>query len=215
MTSKFDPVLIDRPTLLQRTVADPIRLVMRHAGRPFGLAHRFRSLDRRVLEDCILAHYADSPRPLDILFVGTHWYTRRYERLLLGHRFASIDIDPAAARHGSRHRHVVACASRAAEHFDASSFDLIVFNGVFGWGLRDPATIERVIDAFHGLLCEGGDLVFGWNDVPARRPMAIDDVIALRRFEPLVFAPLARHMAEVPGRNRHRYRFYRKLTAPA
>ncbi|CAN5217443.1 class I SAM-dependent methyltransferase [soil metagenome] len=206
--------MIDRPTLFQRTVGDPLRLVMRNAVRPIGLGHRFRSLDRRVLEDCILAHYAASVRPLSLLFVGTHWYTRRYEALLAPHRFVSVDIDPRAERFGSRHRHIVGCASRLADHLAPGSIDIVIFNGVFGWGLHDRVVIEQAVGGFHDLLAEGGDLVFGWNDVAARRPMPVTELQALKRFVPSTFAPLGRHCVEIPGRNRHRFAFYRKLTGP-
>ncbi|CAN5307949.1 class I SAM-dependent methyltransferase [soil metagenome] len=187
---------------------------MRHAGRPIGLGHRFRSLDRRVLEDCVLAHYAARVRPLTLLFVGTHWYTRRYEALLAPHRFITIDIDPRAERFGSRHRHITDCVSRIGEHLAPGSVDVVIFNGVFGWGLQDSATIERAVDGFHDVLAEGGDLVFGWNDIAARRPMPVTELQALKRFAPLTFAPLSRQLAEIPGRNRHRFGFYRKLTGP-
>lgn len=188
----------------------PARSMLRNAARLCGAPQAFRSADRCMLEDVILRRYAERPAPERMLFVGTRWYTRRYERLLPGHCFLSMDIDPRAARHGSRQGHVTDCASRAQSRFEPRSFDVIVFNGVFGWGLDERAAVEAAVRGFHHLLREGGELVVGWNDVARRRPFAFGEVEALQAYERFAFEPAGPLVLDVPGPNRHRFEFFRK-----
>lgn len=175
-----------------------------------GAPRAFASADRRLLEECILPFHARRQTALAVLFVGTRAYTSAYETLFAGHRFITMDIDPAAARHGSSQRHVVACASRACDHFEAESFDLIVFNGVFGWGLDERASVEAAVEGFHRLLREGGELVVGWNRIGRHRPFEFDELGALEAFRRVAFPPLGRAVVDVPGSNRHRFEFFAK-----
>ncbi|MBA3596942.1 MAG: hypothetical protein H0W40_06140 [Methylibium sp.] len=188
----------------------PLRSLLHRAAHPFGAAQAFRSPDRRLLEDVILQRYAASSRRLEVLFVGTRWYTSAYERLLAGHSYLTIDVDPRAARHGSTQGHVTACVSGAAACFAAGRFDVIVFNGVFGWGLDERTAVEAAVSGFHGLLREGGELVVGWNDVALRRPFALGELRALRAYERFAFEVDGPLVLEVPGPNRHRFEFFRK-----
>lgn len=197
--------------LLAPALLWPLRVALQRAARPLGFAHALRSADRRLLEDTVLAHHAARPGPLDVLFVGASADTAAYEDTHFAqHRFRTLDIDPAAARHGSRRQHAVACASRAAEHFGAESQDLIVCNGVFGWGLDDPARIDASLHGFYHLLRPGGELIVGWNDVPWRRPRGLHEAPALAAFEPVAAPPLGQAVFRVPGSSRHCFEFFVK-----
>lgn len=194
-------------------VAWPLRSVLHGAAHALGAARllrAFRSADRALLEDWILPRHAASARRIEVLFVGTRWYTRDYERLFAGHGYRTLDIDPRAARHGSSQGHVTACASRAAACFPAASFDLVVCNGVFGWGLDAREDAEAALRGFHALLREGGELVVGWNDVPAHRPFIPGELQALEHYERIAFERQGPFVLEVPGPNRHRFEFFRK-----
>lgn len=191
-------------------VAWPIGGALRHAAAALGAGRVARSPDRRVLEDVILAHYAAQPGPLRLLFVGTRRYTRSVEGRLAGHRLLTLDRDPRAARWGSSQGHVVACATRAAEHFTPASFDVVLCNGVFGWGLDRRADVEAALEGFATLLRPGGELVLGWNDVFGRRPFPLEQARALARFEPFVFAPLGAAVLQLEGASRHRFAFFRR-----
>jgi SAM-dependent methyltransferase len=192
------------------SVAWPLGGALRHAALALGARAIARSPDRQVLEEVILAHYAARPAPLELLFVGTRRYTRGYERRLAGHRLLTLDIDPRAARYGSPHGHVVACASRAVEHFAPGSFDVVLCNGVFGWGLDRRADVEDALDGFATLLRPDGELVIGWNDVFAHRPFPLAEARALARFEPFVFPPLDAVALQLHGASRHRFEFFRR-----
>jgi SAM-dependent methyltransferase len=174
-----------------------------------GLPNRMRTADRDTLEQVIIPAYAARSDIAHVLFVGCAWYTRHYEKMFLGCAYTTIDPDPWKRRFGAR-RHIVAGLESLAAHVGAGSLDLVVCNGVFGWGLDDRADCERAFAACFDALRPGGELVIGWNDVAPHRPLDLATLASLARFEPLCFAPLAvtRYLAN-PG-NGHVYDFYVK-----
>ncbi|AKJ29852.1 methyltransferase [Caldimonas brevitalea] len=178
--------------------------------RQLGLPVVIDTADRQVLEGTILPHYANRADVQRVLFVGTRWYTQAYEARFAHAYYATLDIDPQAARYGSRQHHVTASASEADRHFEPNSFDLIVFNGVFGWGLNARDDVEAAVRAFARLLRAGGELVVGWNDVPRYRPFPFSEVLALQALQPLYFAPLHTQVLQLETDNRHRFEFFRK-----
>lgn len=175
-----------------------------------GLPVHMHTADRAMLEQCILPYYAARPDMRSVLFIGVGWYTARYEALLATLRYTTLDIDPRVARHGSRQRHVVGSAVNAAEMFEPGEFDLIVFNGVFGWGLNARTDVDAALRGFRQLLRPGGELLVGWNDVPRYRPFSFSSCEALKDFEPVVLPPLGAAVVQLDTDNRHRYEFYRR-----
>jgi SAM-dependent methyltransferase len=173
-----------------------------------GLAPRRISEDRRVLEQQILPAYAREPGITRVLFVGCASYTRHYETQFAGAEYWSIDPAPARRRHGAR-RHITDDLQHLARHVPAGYFDLIVCNGVLGWGLNAPKHADAAFAACHAALREGGHLLLGWNDLFPRNRASPDELRSLARFERIPFGPFAaRFRIEEP--HRHVYDFYRK-----
>jgi SAM-dependent methyltransferase len=172
--------------------------------------HR-RSEDRRVLEQTILPAFARAPEITRVLFAGCASYTRHYEALFSGAEYWSIDPAPANRRHGARH-HITDELQRLTRHVPDGYFDLIVCNGVLGWGLDTPAEAEAAFAACHTALRDGGHLLLGWNDLFPRNRVRPDELQSLSRFERAPFGPFAARLRiEVP--HRHVYDFYRKYSA--
>ena len=144
-----------------------------------------------------------------VLFVGCDWYTRRYDRVFAAKEYWTIDKSRRQATFGSA-RHVIDSLANLERHFPPGQFDLIVCNGVVGFGLDDREEAERSFAACRDALRPGGVLVLGWNDVPRRRPFAVEEVVEAAGLRPHVFSPLgaARHLTRT--RNRHIYSFYVK-----
>ena len=174
---------------------------------------RIQSADRAILESELVGYAAD-PALRALLFVGCEWYTRHYETLFDPDRarFRTIDIDPGRARHGAT-GHVVAPLQEVAAHLAAASVDVIVCNGVYGFGIYERAELARAFAASREVLRPGGAMLLGWNDVPALAP-----------FDPLDVA-LAAGFARDPERGdgwrvrtdtptRHTFDFY-VVAAPA
>lgn len=187
----------------------PARWALRQAARACGRPQAFAPPDRRLLEEGVLGALARAPVPRTVLFVGTRWYTASYERRLRGHRFVTLDVDPAAARHGSRQAHLTCCLSEADAHLPAGAFDAVIVNGVFGWGLDDAARGAAALRACRTLLDPGGWLLIGWNDVPGRRPFDIGVTARAAGFAPAACPPLGEAVVRVPGSAGHVFEGYR------
>lgn len=164
--------------------------------------------DRRILERVIFRYYTQRPEVRTVLFVGCQWYTRHYERMYFSeHDFWTIDPAEDARKHGAR-QHVIAPLERLDAFFPERYFDLIVCNGVFGYGLDAPEQCEAAFAHCHSRLAEGGHFVFGWDDVPQRRPLALESLDSLRRFRRLKFPPLGTERYLTDTSYRHVYQFF-------
>jgi SAM-dependent methyltransferase len=97
-----------------------------------------------------------------ILFVGTSSYTFHYEEQFRRDQYTTIDVQPRNAVWGAAD-HIVAPIEEIGRHRPAASFDCIVLNGVFGFGVDDDDHMRRVIEALHTALRPQGFLVVGWN----------------------------------------------------
>jgi SAM-dependent methyltransferase len=175
----------------------------------FGLDAPLRTDDRRILEGTLIPYLASAPGFSRILFVGCDFYTTHYERLFEGKEYWTLDKDPGRVKYGAR-RHLVCRLDEARGHFAEGSLDLILMNGVLGWGLDLPAETEASFAACHSCLRPGGVLLLGWNDTPDRLPFSLDESESLARFEPFVFPPLGVSSFLTKNPNRHTFSFYRK-----
>lgn len=182
---------------------------MRRALLVFGVDSYKKTEDRRVLETVILPWFSQQEEFARVLFVGCKWYTRGYRRFFEGKEYWTLEIDPAGRRYGAE-LHITDSIENLRTHFSEDSLDLIVVNGVFGWGLNAKDAVEKAFGACFDCLRDGGVFLLGWDDVPRRRPFPPEEIESLGRFEPFVFPPLAasRHLTTM--RIRHTFDFHRK-----
>jgi SAM-dependent methyltransferase len=148
------------------------------------------------------------------VFVGCARYTQSYSGLFGNAEYWTIDPAARSARWGAT-LHVVDRLQCLGRHFAPDSLDLVVCNGVLGWGLDRRADAEAAFDACRRALRPGGWLVLGWNDVWPRNRVQPRSLVSLARF----------HNAEVPGLgteavrldvpHRHVFECYRKPGADA
>lgn len=169
--------------------------------------------DRLMLER-VLTEFAQRPDCQRVLFVGVKAYNEPLRALFAGRTFATIDPTPTVARYGGS-PHFVDVLENLERHTGAESFDLIVMNGVIGFGLDDPKNVELALAQVHRALRPGGDLVLGINE---RIPTHVDlrNVAAMKLFRPKRFEPLAdtRHVLETPFREEtHTFEFWEKPAA--
>jgi len=169
--------------------------------------------DRRVLEGVIFPYFLERPEFSKVLFVGCDWYTRRYNRVFAGKEYWTIDKSEKQRVYGAA-RHVTDSLARLREHFGASYFDLILCNGVVGWGLDREDEARESFVASYQCLRERGLLLLGWNDVARKTPFPVEACVEAAGFRPRVFPPLgtARHLTRT--RNRHIFSFYAKRPSP-
>jgi SAM-dependent methyltransferase len=119
----------------------------------------------------------------------------------------TTDPDPGKSRWGAE-RHITDSLVGIGSYFRDGTLDAIVCNGVFGWGLDQKSEVEAAFRGCHACLRAGGVFVLGWNDIPARRPFALNESESLRLFMPYRFPPLAADCHRTGTRNRHTYNFY-------
>lgn len=68
--------------------------------------------------------------------------------------YATIEID-ASRRPFDAKRHIVASIANLREYFGVDSLDLVLCNGVFGWGLDAPDEVRRAFAACASCLRPG------------------------------------------------------------
>jgi hypothetical protein len=183
---------------------------------PEGLARSVRNYlaerslaawpDRRYLEEQILPHVVASGFSR-VLFVGCRRYTRRYGRWFDGSStdFWTVDCDPRAARFGEPERHLVCDIRAIGSRVRRESFDLVILNGIFGFGVDDEASMEETLTAIHSILIPAGKLIVGWNEGLTPDPWELD---AMRRlFRRQAIAPLPERKA-FPDQYGHVYDFF-------
>ena len=117
------------------------RWLFARASLAVGVPLRLRSPDRELLEKKILPYFAARKEFRKILFVGCDWDTKLYQRSFRDRAYTTIDVDPTRRAFGAK-RHIVGSMARLKDHVSAGELDLILCNGVFGWGLdgRDEAS---------------------------------------------------------------------------
>jgi SAM-dependent methyltransferase len=176
---------------------------------PLGVEFYLDMDDRRVLETIILPYFAGRPEFGRVLFIGCDWYTRGYRKFFPNPGYWTLDFAPSQKRYGSR-RHIVDGAENVAHHFKAESLDLIICNGVYGFGLDDPRNFDAAVDGCHNALRPGGVFLLGWDDNPRRTPFPLDHSEALKKFRRFLMPPLATEHYLTANTGRHTFDFFTK-----
>lgn len=184
-------------------------LVVRAARSAVGLDTSLRTEDRRVLEETILPWFAKREDARRVLFVGCDWYTRQYQRLFADREYWTLEMDPRRRRYGAR-RHVTASIVELGRYFEPGSLDVIIMNGVLGWGLNDAVQAEAAIAACGLALRREGSLVVGWNDIPEKKVLDLETSAGIASFDAWTFPALGTARYLTPGRARHTYDFFRR-----
>ena len=185
------------------------RSVIHAARRVMGLPSRRHTEDRRILEQVILPEYATRPEISRILFVGCAAYTQQYGQFFPGREYWTIDPVARRRQYGSSH-HIVDTLQNLGNHVAPDYFDLILCNGVLGWGLNTPADADAALTTCYSHLRPGGELLVGWNDISPRNRVAPEDIPALRQFETRPFGSAQLTRWKVAAANHHVFDFYRR-----
>jgi hypothetical protein len=157
----------------------------------------------------ILPYFASDAAIQKVLFVGCAAYTRSYEDILRGKEYWTIDPKRVKKKYGAK-RHIVDSITRIDRHLPKDYFDVIMINGVIGFGLNRIDDIERAIHACHLTLASQGVLLVGWNNMAHRMPIDLEALQALRAFQSYYFEPLQACHYRTEGSQHHTYSFYRK-----
>jgi len=209
-------VVLERPKspvqFLSKMITNPHFLwsvIRKHMyfGKP--KAYSILTTDRIVLEHQILKHYAANPSLQNILFVGCDADTAGYHEHFKGRRYVTLEPNADNRSFGAT-EHIVGTMENMGDHIPAGSLDLILCNGVFGWGLDEKENCEKAFSAAHVALKPGGQLLVGWNDVPRRCPFPLESINSLSRFRNYEFPLFGSHRYLTETVYRHVFDFYVK-----
>jgi len=165
--------------------------------------------DRKYLENQILPALRDGAFR-KIVFVGTEIFTRDYGQHFIGTttEYWTTDSDPHAAIYGEPNRHITCDVRELDRHFPAGSLDVVLLNGVFGFGVNDRPDMERTIIAIHNVLKPDGILMIGWNPGRIEDPTALKGLRDLFQHESSLALPNRIELQSFGG-NQHVYDFHR------
>ena len=87
--------------------------------------------------------------------------------------YVTLEIDPKQKLYGSTDRHVVGDATKLLDYFDEESIDILILNGVLGWGgekkyqtaqevTENDLTLHMMVSA-DKILKQDGILLLGRN----------------------------------------------------
>lgn len=199
------------PSMPKRSLPKRIASRLRRAARTAVGLHSFLSDDdRRVLEQIIFPYFQHDPACRDVLFVGCDWYTEGYTAWFGAKNYWTLDIDPAQRKFGAE-QHIVDGLQNISRHFRTGTLDLIICNGVFGWGLNAPGDVEQAVSGCIDALRTGGHLVIGVDDVDDHRPIALETCGSLLDLAPYCFPPLNTANFLTDTSYGHRFMFFRKM----
>lgn len=115
--------------------------------------------DRQVLTREVFKFLSN--QNLKVLFVGVQKYTKSYEKYFVNTHLESLDTDPLQASWGFKMHHV--CSLQELSESKMHYYDVIIMNGVIGYGLNVQDDCEQVILACSRLLTSKGRLILGVN----------------------------------------------------
>lgn len=192
------------------------RILPRRAAKEIGAWRAnleiARSPDRTVLTQEIFPALMRATGPdAALLWVGVRSYTNAYYRRLERAGAKVSTLDPDAARFGRAGRHVVGSLLALNLYFTASSFDVVMCNGVFGFGVDAFADQAQAMAAMAFACKPGGWLMLGWNSDRVDDPAA--NGVGADWFEPEAPRGLWRRKA-IAGVT-HVYDFFRRTARQA
>jgi hypothetical protein len=142
--------------------------------------------DRILLERIILPTLGEMRPEKRVLLVGCAECCAWYPEYFAAHRVWTMDPDLAVTRFGAP-QHIADRLENARTHFAGDYFDVIVKNGILGFGLNDPASADAAFAACYDVLAPGGLLVLGWNEIRCWADIQPDALPAVARFKPVSF----------------------------
>jgi len=108
-----------------------------------------------------------------ILWVGCRRYTKEYGSLLSrnGGECWTTDIEMTHAKWGEAGRHFTWDLTSIDRLIAAGSFDSVLCNGVFGFGVDTRPSQLAALKAMGCILKPGGRLLLGWNTDRVEDPL--------------------------------------------
>jgi hypothetical protein len=167
--------------------------------------------DRIFLETNLFPAFNSKMVLNDVLFIGVHWYTFNYQRYFPKSRFVTLDQAPWKRIFGAR-EHYVTRIENAYTLVAAQRFDLVICNGVWGWGLNTKNATETALETMRILLKPSGYLLWGWNNRKSRHPFNWKTCHNLKYFQPDRVGSIP-HETHIDNFYQHVFTIFRKKSS--
>lgn len=140
-----------------------------HLAVKMGIEFPLKSPNRMFLETSVFQYinqsYGGNQPRSNGLFIGTDKRSWHYPKVL-DLELHTIDIEKKKALYGNPKRHVVGSATELQRYYDPESFDVIIGNGLIGFGMNAPEQCEQLLMGSALLLKNEGLFIMGFNDGP-------------------------------------------------
>jgi len=84
-----------------------------------------------------------------------------------------MDIDPAVVTYGSKN-HIVGDVLEIDQFFKQGFFDIVIFNGVFGYGINKLEEQNKAIEMIRKVIKPDGIMLLGWDTDRVREPLELE-----------------------------------------
>ena len=195
---------------LRRSLERAAQKITHFVYRKIGLSVRLNTADRVMLDEVILPFFTSNQDVRRVLFVGCDYYTAHYPAMFYNAECWTIEPRPSKAKYGGN-PHIIALIQDIDSYAESETFDLIICNGVYGWGLDRKQDLEQAFAACFVCLKFGGFLLLGWNNVPERTPVPLESLESLNAFAHWNFPGLGGWRIPTGSETGHVFDFYRKL----
>ncbi len=175
----------------------------------FFRINNLNSPDRKILEKIIFPELCKEGKNLKILFVGCEWYTEHYKNFFKHQEFWTMDFNKSVARFGSKN-HIIDKLENLDHHFTDNNFDIIICNGILGFGTDDPINADIVFQKCFSALKDNGLFLLGWNRNSPAEANDPRNIKSLSQFEPTIFEALKTNRYNVSDGSSHVFDFYLK-----
>lgn len=177
----------------------------------FALQAPNRSFLENQIFDYLNKIFGSPSKDKKLLFIGIDKHNWHYHRDM-DMQFHTIEIKPQNAVYGQEGLHVVGSATELPAHYEHEFFDVVVANGLIGFGLDSKSDFERLLDGTSQILKPGGIFILGYNDLPERLDFDIRSADHYTLFEEFVpdIDGLERSFFRVNDEYDHTYVFMRK-----
>ncbi|MBA5248794.1 MAG: class I SAM-dependent methyltransferase [Gammaproteobacteria bacterium] len=172
-----------------------------------GIDLRMKTYDRYVLESIIFPYLIKNKKYKKIVFIGTDYYTRSYCKIFRNKEFYTLEYDKKQAKFGCK-LHIVDSFTEIDSYFKESEVDVVICNGVYGYGLNLEDDVNKAFKATYRVLRKDGLFIFGWNNCKERSPYDIENTQAFQLFKKFYFEPLKVDKYEVNTHNGHTFNFF-------
>ena len=168
--------------------------------------------DRKYIRDEMLPAITRT-NPDNVLLVGTRRYTANYPKYLRTPtgRVWTVDIDPQAAKFGNGEFHRVGDVCEIAMLIPGVNFDVILANGLLGFGIDSEREIKRFTQAIASVLGSQGYLMLGWDAHRTADPKSNADIVRLFRHTEFVDLPARQNFVGCAGFD-HVFDWFQKIS---